>query len=152
MFVNDWMVADPVTVMPETKLFEAQKTMRDGGFRRLPVVSKGRLVGIVTDRDLREAAPSRATTLSVFELNYLLSRLTVKDVMKAPVLTVSPDDPVERAALLMNEHKISGLPVVDGTTLVGIITITDLLQAFVTLLELREGGRLAALQQESGGT
>jgi acetoin utilization protein AcuB len=145
------MVADPVTVMPETKLFEAQKTMRDGGFRRLPVVSKGRLVGIVTDRDLREAAPSRATTLSVFELNYLLSRLTVKDVMKAPVLTVSPDDPVERAALLMNEHKISGLPVVDGTTLVGIITITDLLQAFVTLLELREGGRLAALQQESGG-
>lgn len=151
MLVSDWMVAEPVTVTPETKLFEAQKTMRDGGFRRLPVVSQGRLVGIVTDRDLREAAPSRATTLSVFELNYLLSRLTVKDVMKAPVLTVSPDDPVERAALLMNEHKISGLPVVDGTALVGIITITDLLQAFVTLLELREGGRLAALQQESRG-
>lgn len=151
MLVSDWMVGEPVTVTPETKLFEAQKTMRDGGFRRLPVVSQGRLVGIVTDRDLREAAPSRATTLSVFELNYLLSRLTVKDVMKVPVLTVSPDDPVERAALLMNEHKISGLPVVDGTALVGIITITDLLQAFVTLLELRDGGRLSALQRESGG-
>ncbi len=141
MLVSDWMVADPVTVTPDTKLFEAQKTMRDGGFRRLPVVSRGHLVGIVTDRDLREAAPSKATSLSVFELNYLLSRLTVKDVMKTSVLTVSPDDPIERAALLMNEHKISGLPVVDDDTVVGILTITDLLQALVSLLDLREGDR-----------
>ncbi|MEJ2665845.1 MAG: CBS domain-containing protein [Deinococcales bacterium] len=142
MLVSDWMVADPVTVTPGTKLFEAQKLMRDGGFRRLPVVSSGRLVGIVTDRDLREAAPSKATSLSVFELNYLLSRLTVKDVMKTSVLTISPDDPIERAALLMNEHKISGLPVVDAGVVVGILTITDLLQAFVSLLDLQEGGRL----------
>ena len=142
MLVSDWMVADPVTVTPSTKLFEAQKLMRDGGFRRLPVVSSGRLVGIVTDRDLREAAPSKATSLSVFELNYLLSRLTVKEVMKTSVLTISPDDPIERAALLMNEHKISGLPVVDGGMVVGILTITDLLQAFVSLLDLQEGGRL----------
>ncbi len=144
MLVSDWMVTDPVTVTPDTKLFEAQKTMRDGGFRRLPVVAQGRLVGIVTDRDLREAAPSKATSLSVFELNYLLSRLTVKDVMKTAVLTVSPDDPIERAALLMSEHKISGLPVLDGDTVVGILTITDLLQAFVSMLDLREGGRVAA--------
>jgi len=142
MLVSDWMVAEPVTVTPSTKLFEAQKLMRDGGFRRLPVVSSGRLVGIVTDRDLREAAPSKATSLSVFELNYLLSRLTVKEVMKTSVLTISPDDPIERAALLMNEHKISGLPVVDGGMVVGILTITDLLQAFVSLLDLQEGGRL----------
>lgn len=141
MLVSDWMVADPVTVTPDTKLFEAQKTMRDGSFRRLPVVSRGHLVGIVTDRDLREAAPSKATSLSVFELNYLLSRLTVKDVMKTSVLTVSPDDPIERAALIMNEHKISGLPVVDDDTVVGILTITDLLQALVSLLDLREGDR-----------
>ncbi len=144
MLVSDWMVTDPVTVTPDTKLFEAQKTMRDGGFRRLPVVAQGRLVGIVTDRDLREAAPSKATSLSVFELNYLLSRLTVKDVMKTAVLTVSPDDPIERAALLMSEHKISGLPVLDGDAVVGILTITDLLQAFVSMLDLREGGRVAA--------
>ena len=149
MLVSDWMVADPVTVTPETKLFEAQKVMRDGGFRRLPVVSRGHLVGIVTDRDLREAAPSKATSLSVFELNYLLSRLTVKDVMKSAVLTVSPDDPIERAALLMNEHKISGLPVVDGDTEVGILTITDLLQALVSLLDLESGGRLPGGAREA---
>jgi len=152
MLVSDWMVADPVTVTPETKLFEAQKTMRDGGFRRLPVVSRGRLVGIVTDRDLREAAPSKATSLSVFELNYLLSRLSVKDVMKTAVLTVSPDDGIERAALLMNEHKISGLPVIDGDVVVGILTITDLLQAFVTMLDLREGGRATPAERGAGAT
>jgi acetoin utilization protein AcuB len=144
MLVSDWMVADPVTVTPETKLFEAQKIMRDGGFRRLPVVARGHLVGIVTDRDLREAAPSKATSLSVFELNYLLSRLTVKDVMKTTVLTISPDDPIERAALLMNERKISGLPVVDGDVVVGILTITDLLQALVSLLDLEGGGRVTS--------
>ena len=152
MLVSDWMVADPVTVTPETKLFEAQKVMRDGGFRRLPVVSRGRLVGIVTDRDLREAAPSKATSLSVFELNYLLSRLTVQDVMKTAVLTISPDDPIEKAALLMNEHKISGLPVVDGDSVVGILTITDLLQALVSLLDLETGGRVAQLGREAPST
>ncbi len=150
MLVSDWMVTEPVTATPDTKLFEAQKAMRDGGFRRLPVLEHGHLVGIVTDRDLREAAPSRATTLSVFELNYLLSRLLVRDVMKAPVVTVSPDDPIERAALLMNERKFSGLPVMDNGMLVGILTITDLLQAFVSLLELETGGRLVDLRAPSG--
>jgi acetoin utilization protein AcuB len=140
MLVREWMTSDPQTVSVSTPVMEAMQRMREGGFRRLPVVRDERLVGIVTDRDLKEATPSKATTLSVFELNYLLSKLLVKDVMTGTVITVSPEDPIERAALLMEEHKVSGLPVVDGGALVGMLTITDLLRAFVGFLGMREGG------------
>lgn len=140
MLVREWMTSNPQTVSVSTPVMEAMQRMREGGFRRLPVVRDERLVGIVTDRDLKEATPSKATTLSVFELNYLLSKLLVKDVMTGTVVTVAPEDPIERAALLMEEHKVSGLPVVDRGALVGMLTITDLLRAFVGFLGLREGG------------
>ncbi len=140
MLVRDWMTVDPQTVSASTPVMEAMQRLRDGGFRRLPVVRDGRLVGIVTDRDLKEATPSKATTLSIYELNYLLSKLLVKDVMVAAVITVKLEDPIERAALLMEEHRVSGLPVVEDEQLVGILTITDLLEAFVSVLGLREGG------------
>ena len=140
MLVRDWMTQDPQTVAATTPVMEAMQRLREGGFRRLPVVQDGRLVGIVTDRDLKEATPSKATTLSIYELNYLLSKLLVKDVMVASVITVSPDDPIERGALLMEEHRVSGLPVIEQSALVGILTITDLLRAFVGFLGLREGG------------
>jgi acetoin utilization protein AcuB len=140
MLVRDWMTHDPQTVSATTPVMEAMQRLREGGFRRLPVLQEGRLVGIVTDRDLKEATPSKATTLSIYELNYLLSKLLVRDVMVASVITVSPEDPIERAALLMEEHRVSGLPVVDRGALVGILTITDLLRAFVAFLGLREGG------------
>lgn len=152
MLVREWMSADPATVEGKTQVMEAMQILREGGFRRLPVVEKGRLVGIATDRDLKEATPSKATTLSVYELNYLLSKLRVRDVMTAPVITVQAGDPIEQAALLMEEHKVSGLPVLDGNDLVGILTITDLLRAFVTFLGLREGGTrvTAELPDEPG--
>lgn len=140
MLVTEWMSKTPRTVSSRTPVMEAMQLMKSGGYRRLPVVDGGTLVGIVTDRDLKEATPSKATTLSVYELNYLLSKLAVKDVMSTPVITIGSSDPVERAALLMEEHKISGLPVVDDEQLVGIFTITDLLRAFVAVLGLREGG------------
>ena len=140
MFVHEWMTRDPQTVKRTTPVMEAMQMLREGGYRRLPVVDGARLVGIVTDRDLKDATPSKASTLSVYELNYLLSKLAVKEVMRSPVISVGPDDPVERAALLMETHKISGLPVVDGDELKGIITITDMLRAFVAMLGLREGG------------
>lgn len=140
MFVHEWMTQNPQTVARKTPVMEAMQMLREGGYRRLPVVDGKKLVGIVTDRDLKDATPSKASTLSVYELNYLLSKLSVKEVMKSPVISVNPDDPVERAALLMEEHKISGLPVVDGDELRGILTITDMLRAFVTMLGLREGG------------
>jgi acetoin utilization protein AcuB len=140
MLVREWMAENPQTVSTKTPVMEAMQMLRQGGFRRLPVMDGDRLIGIVTDRDLKEATPSKATTLSVYELNYLLSKLTVKDVMKTPVITVGPSDPIERAALLMEEHRISGLPVVEDERLVGIFTITDLLRAFIAVLGLREGG------------
>ena len=140
MFVKEWMTADPQTVTAKTPVMEAMQILREGGFRRLPVVENGKLAGIVTDRDLKEATPSKATTLSVYELNYLLSKLTVKDVMKKPVRSVEPDDPIETAALIMEEHKVSGLPVVKNGAVVGILTITDMLGTFVEVLGLREGG------------
>ena len=140
MLVRDWMTADPQTVTAATPVMEAMQRLRDGGYRRLPVVRDGKLVGIVTDRDLKEATPSKATSLSVYELNYLLSKLTIKDVMTAPVMTIGPDGAIEEAALVMETHRVSGLPVVDHGKLVGILTITDLLRAFVRFLGLREGG------------
>jgi acetoin utilization protein AcuB len=140
MLVEQWMTPDPQTVSGKTPVMEAMQRLRAGGYRRLPVMEEGKLVGIVTDKNLKEATPSKATTLSVYELNYLLSKLAVREVMSAPVITVGPDDPVERAALLMEEHKISGLPVVDGGEVVGIFTITDMLRAFVAVLGLKEGG------------
>ena len=140
MLVKEWMTPGPATVASTTPVMEAMQQLRSGGYRRLPVIEDGELVGIVTDRDLKEATPSQATTLSVYELNYLLSKLLVRDVMKKPVITVGTDDPVERAAVLMEEHKVSGLPVVGSGNLAGILTITDLLRAFVAALGLREGG------------
>lgn len=141
MFVREWMTPDPVVVSSKTPVMEAMQLLRDHGFRRLPVLDGGKLIGIATDRDLKEATPSKATTLSVYELNYLLSKLTVKDVMTRSVHTVAPDDPIEKAALVMEEHKVSGLPVVDAGKVVGILTITDMLATFVEVLGLREGGR-----------
>lgn len=140
MFVTEWMTPNPESVTPKTPVMEAMQRLRRGGYRRLPVVDGGRLVGIVTDRDLKDATPSSATTLSVYELNYLLSKLAVHEVMTAPVVTVAPEDPVEQASLLMEEHKISGLPVVAGSRLRGMLTITDMLRAFVAMLGLRDGG------------
>jgi len=140
MFVAEWMTPAPQSVSSKTPVMEAMQLLRRGGYRRLPVVDGGRVVGIVTDRDLKDATPSKANTLSVYELNYLLSKLTVREVMTAPVITVSPDDPVEQASLLMEEHKISGLPVVSEGALEGMLTITDMLRAFVAMLGLRGGG------------
>ncbi len=152
MLIREWMTENPQTVEGKTQVMEAMQLLREGGYRRLPVVEKGKLVGIATDRDLKEATPSKATTLSVYELNYLLSKLQVRDVMTKPVITVAAGEPIEQGALLMEEHKVSGLPVLEGDELVGIFTITDLLRAFVTFLGLREGGMrvTAELPDEPG--
>lgn len=140
MLVREWMTPDPETVAAHTPVMEAMQKMRRGGYRRLPVVEGDRLIGIVTDRDLKEATPSSATTLSVYELNYLLSRMKVAELMPPKLITVREDDPIEAAALAMEEHRISGVPVERDGAVAGILTITDLLRAFVGFLGLREGG------------
>ncbi len=130
--VKDWMSRDVLTVDPKTPIAEAYRLMKERKVRRLPVVKEGHLVGIVTLGDVREASPSSATSLSIWELNYLWAQLTVDRVMKTPVIKLAPDATVLEAARLMLEHKISGLPVVDGETLVGIITESDIFRMLVT--------------------
>ena len=101
MFVFNRMTANPITITPDTTVSDASELMRTHKFRRLPVVRDGKLVGIITDRDLREVAPSPATTLSIFELNYLLAKMQVKDIMKTNVLTILPTATIEEAALVL---------------------------------------------------
>lgn len=138
MFVKDWMTTDPIVVAPETPILEAQKIMRENRIRRLPVVARGKLVGIVTYRDLIEASPSDATTLSVHELNYLLSKLTVKDVMAKDLVVVEPNDTAEHAAVLGAQKGVGGLPVVHKGKLVGIATEADIFRAYVAILGAKE--------------
>jgi acetoin utilization protein AcuB len=131
MLVRDIMTQQPMAISPETTLPDAMRLMKKHSFRRLPVLKSKKLVGIVTDRDLKEAMPSDATSLSIWELNYLLSKLEVKEVMHSPVFTVTETMSVQDAAQLMLEKKIGGLPVMNKGTLTGIITVTDVLKTFV---------------------
>jgi CBS domain-containing protein len=127
IMVSEWMTTSVKTVTPDTPISAAHKLMKDAKIRRLPVLKDGVLVGIITLGDVREASPSDATSLSIWELNYLWGQLTVGRVMTEKVTTVKPTDLVIDAAQLMLDHKISGLPVVDENgRLVGILTESDI--------------------------
>jgi acetoin utilization protein AcuB len=146
------MTTPAVTITPETPFQEALKLMRDKKFRRLPVVdSAGRIVGIVSERDMLHASPSPATSLSVWEVNYLLWKLKISDIMTHNVLTIHQDMPIEDAANLMVTHKIGGVPVVDnGGKVVGVITETDIFKAFVEMLGGGEHGLRLTVQVPTG--
>jgi acetoin utilization protein AcuB len=149
MLVKDWMTHDPVTITDETSMMKAIHLMKQNRFRRLPVLHENQIVGIITDRDLKEASPSKATTLDVHELYYLLAELQVKDIMTRNPLTVRPDDTVEHAAQLMLENTISGLPVVnDKGQLKGILTQSDVFRAFMHITGIQQGGVQFALRLE----
>ncbi len=138
MLVKERMTPNPVTVHPETPFQDALKLLRDKKIRRLPVVDNhGNLVGIIVEKDLLYASPSPATSLSVFEVNYLLAKLQIKDIMTKRVLTVGADCPLEEAARIMIDHKIGSLPVVTDHKVAGIITETDIFKAMAEAL----GGR-----------
>jgi acetoin utilization protein AcuB len=141
------MSKHPITVTADVHIDEALKVMRDNKVRRLPVVDKdGQLVGIVSEMDLLYASPSPATSLSVYEIHYLMARITVQDVMTKEVISIGEDTPLEEAARIMVDNKIGGLPVVRNGTLVGIITETDLFKIFLELLGAREKGVRLTLQ------
>jgi acetoin utilization protein AcuB len=134
MLVRHRMTPNPITITPDTKVPDALKLTREKGINYLPVVGKrDKLIGIVSRSDLMQAAPSKATTLSVFEANYLLAHLEVREIMNEPI-TVSEDTPIEEAARLMVAKGIGSLPVMHGKDLVGIITETDIFKAFVEIL------------------
>jgi len=129
------MTPDPVCATPQTTLFEAHQIMKDNRIRRLPVVRKGKLLGIVTLGDIRGARPSEATSLSVYEINYLLDRLTLDHTMSKNPVTVAPDTTIGEAARTMLQHKIGGLPVVELGQVVGIITESDIFRMVAGMWE-----------------
>lgn len=153
MLVRDRMSSPCLTIGPETPVQEALAQMHKDKVRRYPVVDKrGRLLGVVSMSDLLNATPSDATLLSVWEVNYLLSKLTVEKVMTKDVITITEDTPIEEAARIMADHKIGGLPVVRNEEVVGIITETNLFKAFLELLGARYPGlRVSVLVEDTPG-
>jgi len=150
MRIKDVMTRNPVTVDSETLVLEAQKIMKENNIRRLPVMEKGKLVGMVTKHDLLEASPSPATSLSVFELNYLLAKMKVKEIMKRNPVTITPDTPFEEALKLGQEKKIGSFPVVENGKLVGITTESDIIRFVTRVLGIREEGSRITIEGLGG--
>ncbi len=141
MIVSDFMIKNPICVGPETSITEAKAKMVKENISKLPVLDSGnRLVGMLTKNDLAKAAPSAATTLDIYEMGYLLSKLKVEKVMTKKVVTVQADEVVEEAARIMVDKEIGCLPVMKDDILVGIITETDLFQAFINMFGARHKG------------
>jgi acetoin utilization protein AcuB len=152
MLVGERMKHPVITINAEMPVVDALNLMRREHIRRTPVVKDGKLVGIVSEKDLLNASPSPATSLSVWELNYLLSKITVSEVMTRTVRTVTEDTPIEEAARIMADNKIGGLPVIRKGTIVGIITETDLFKIFLELMGARYMGvRVSVLMREERG-
>ncbi len=153
MLVGTRMSHPVITLPPDMPIVEALNLMKREHIRRAPVVKDGRMIGIVSDKDLLNASPSPVTSLSVWELNYLLSKITVGQVMTKDVVTVTEDTPIEEAARIMADNKIGGMPVLRDGHVVGIITETNLFKVFLELMGAREAGiRVTALLTERPGT
>lgn len=140
MFVINRMTKNPMTVTDDTKVDEVAHLMKKHNFRRLPVVDDGKLVGFLSDSDLMRVAPSPATTLSRYEINSLLAKICVRDIMKKDVVSVNVGATIEEAALIMYKNKIGGMPVVSNMgAVVGVITETDIFKTFVDVMGLADG-------------
>lgn len=146
MSVRDFMTDELVTVSPKTKIFDAVDLMKKYDIHRLPVLENEQLVGLITEGTIQEALPSKATSLSVHEVNYLLNKTVVADVMITEVKTISPDAQLEDGIFLMRQNKINVLPVLEGEKLVGIITNNDIFDAFLKLTGYHEGGTRVQLK------
>ena len=147
MPVKDWMSKDLVTIDADTSIMKASKVMKQNEIQHLPVLSKGILTGIVSDRDLKEATPSKATTLDIHEMYHLLDTIKVKSLMPKRLFTITPGETVEKAAAVMLKRHISALPVVDAQgTLAGIITKGDIFRAFVSISGIYQGPLALSLE------
>lgn len=152
MLVDERMTRPVITIPPDMPIVEAINLFKKEHIRRAPVIKDGKLVGIVTEGNLKNASPSAATTLSVWEMNYLLSKVKVSEVMTKNVLTVSEDTPIEEAARIMADNSIGGLPVMRDGYVVGIITETDLFKILLELMGARDMGvRVTALVTDKPG-
>ncbi len=150
MRIRDMMTKNPIIADSDTYVLDAQKIMKENNIRRLPIVDKGKLVGIVTKHDLLEASPSPATSLSIHELNYLLSKMKVKEIMKKNPVTFTPDTPFEEALRIGQEKKIGSFPVVDKEKLVGIATESDIIRFLTSALGIREEGSRITIEGLGG--
>lgn len=148
MFVKSKMKTSPFTVSPDQTVLDALEIMRENNIRRLPVVKNGKVVGVVSNKELSQASPSKATALTVGEINYLLEKTKISRLMTKDPITVRPDALLEEAALLMRDNSISFLPVVEGEKLVGIITESDIFDSFIDLLGFREKGTRLTIEAE----
>jgi len=152
MLVGERMSKPVITISPDMPIAEALNLMKVEKVRRFPVVKEGKLLGVVSDKDLLNASPSPVSTLSIWEMNYLLNKITVSEVMVKNVLSVTEDTPIEQAARIMADNKIGGLPVMRDGGVVGMITETDLFKMFLELLGAREMGiRVTVLVVEKQG-
>jgi acetoin utilization protein AcuB len=144
------MTKNPITVESETLVLDAQRIMKENNIRRLPVVDKGKLKGIITKHDLLEASPSPATSLSIHELNYLLSKMKVKDIMRKDPVTLTPDTPFEEALRIGQEKKIGAFPIVENGKVVGIATESDVVRFLTRALGIREEGSRITIEGLAG--
>ncbi len=153
MFVGERMSRPVISVTPDMPINDVLAMFRKEHIRRAPVIKDGKLVGIVSERDLLNASPSSVTTLSVWELNYLISKVTAKNVMTKKVVCVDQETPIEEAARIMADKKIGGVPVLSGGNVTGMITETDLFKIFLELMGARtKAWRVTATIAEKPGT
>ena len=148
MYVKDWMTKKVFTVTPDDAVSDAAAIMKERKIKHLPVVKGGKVTGILSDRDIKEYIPSKATSLDVYELHYLLAKTKVKEIMRKKVFTTSPDTPVEEAARMMHDENIGSLPVVEKRRLVGIISDRDIFRVLVDITGIRHGGHRVCLLVE----
>jgi acetoin utilization protein AcuB len=134
MLVSTWMSKDLITIDQNESISEAINLLKKNDIKRLLVLKNENLVGIITDRDIKNASPSMVTSLDIWELNYLMSKIKVKEVMTKKIVTISAESSIEKAAILLHDNKIGGLPVVNNDhELVGIITTNDVLEALISI-------------------
>jgi acetoin utilization protein AcuB len=153
MFVSDWMTRKVITITPYDSISDAVRLMKERKIKHIPVVKDEKLKGIISDRDIREFSPSKATSLDMYELHYLLATTKVKELMKTRVFTISPDAPVEEAAMLMYDNNIGSLPAIENNKVVGIISDRDIFRVLVDITGVRHGGhRVAVIVEDRPGS
>jgi acetoin utilization protein AcuB len=140
MYVSDWMTKKVYAVVPDEYLSDALSVMKEQSIKHLPVVREGKLKGIISDRDIRQYSPSKATSLDIYELHYLLAKTRIKEIMNTKVITTTADTPVEEAAMVMLDQDIGCLPVLDKGNVAGIISDKDIFRALVDITGARHGG------------
>jgi acetoin utilization protein AcuB len=153
MYVSDWMTKKVFSIEFDDYLSDAISLMREKGVKHVPVVKGGKLKGIISDRDIKEYSPSKATSLDIYELHYILATTKIKELAKTKLITTTPDTPVEEAAMIMLDNSIGCLPVLDNGSLAGIISDKDIYRALVDITGVRHGGnRICVLIEDRPGS